>query len=316
MKILITGGSGFIGTNVVEHYLNKNWTVLSLDVSKPKVESHNTIWRNIDMIDKSKLNDLIVEFSPDYVVHLAADTGLLGKTLIDYPTNLKGLENLLSVVNAVESIKKVIFASTMLVCKAGYLPKSDTDYCPNTIYGESKKEGEIMVRSFGLKCDWTIIRPTSIWGPWFGRTYREFFEMILAKKYFNFGSKMSTKTYGYIGNVVYQIEEILKSDLANNRTLYVGDYEPTKINDWADEIAKILGTKIYRIPWVFVYFAGKFGDIMGKFKMRFPMNSFRLANMTTDNILDLSETSKIAPKVQYTRIEGTKITLDWMKNRA
>ena len=50
----------------------------------------------------------------------------------------------------------------MLVCKAGHIPKSDTDYSPNTLYGESKMKGEMLVRSSNLKCDWAIIRPTSM----------------------------------------------------------------------------------------------------------------------------------------------------------
>ena len=248
MKILITGGSGFIGTNLIDLYIAKGYTIVNVDTQNPKCEHHNSFWHNIDIRNESQLNNLFIEFSPDYVIHLAADTGLTGNSLNDYDTNLLGLENLIQVSKETPSIKKIVFASTMLVCKAGHIPKSDTDYSPNTLYGESKMKGEMLVRSSNLKCDWAIIRPTSIWGPYFGRTYREFFEMIIAKKYFNFTGKVSTKTYGYIGNVVYQIDEILKNELSNNKTLYVGDYLPTRIDHWADEIAKILGTKVYKIP--------------------------------------------------------------------
>ena len=48
-------------------------------------------------------------------------------------------------------------------------------------------------------------------------------------------------------------------------------------------------------------------------KINFPMTSFRLKNMTTDNIVDLSNTYKVAPNPPYSRIEGVKDTLSWMK---
>ena len=43
------------------------------------------------------------------------------------------------------------------------------------------------------------------------------------------------------------------------------------------------------------------------------MTSFRLKNMTTDNIIDLSETYNIAPNRPYSRIDGIRATLQWLK---
>lgn len=54
-------------------------------------------------------------------------------------------------------------------------------------------------------CDWAIIRPTSIWGPWFKESYRNFFDMVMAHHYYYIRYKGCTKTYGYVGNAVYQI---------------------------------------------------------------------------------------------------------------
>ena len=62
-------------------------------------------------------------------------------------------------------LKKIIIASSMLVCELGYSPKNFNDYKPNTLYGESKVLTEKIVKKF--KNSWTIVRPTSIWGPWF-----------------------------------------------------------------------------------------------------------------------------------------------------
>ena len=51
-------------------------------------------------------------------------------------TNIIGVENLINAINSVESIKKAVFTSSLLVCKNGYIPKSDTDYCAPNYYGE------------------------------------------------------------------------------------------------------------------------------------------------------------------------------------
>lgn len=57
------------------------------------------------------------------------------------------------------------------------------------------------------------------------------------------------------------------------------------------------------------------GDLLKIIGISFPMTSFRLKNMTTDNIIDLSATYKIAPNPPFTRIEGIKETLQWLKRK-
>ncbi len=313
MRTLITGGSGFIGTNMVEYYVQKGYEVINIDLKCPKQLEYKDLWTKCDIRDYNHLFKTVKEFHPDFLIHLAASTGLTGKTLDDYSSNTLGVENILKVSKEIESINKTIFTSSMLVCKAGYYPSNDEDYCPTTLYGESKVIGEKTVRRYKSDCRWTIIRPTSIWGPWFGRTYRDFFDLIMRNRYFNFTGKMSTKTYGYIGNVIYQIDSILTNQLSDGKTLYVGDYSPTRVDEWAKEIAQLTGSHVYTIPRIFVRLAAYLGDFAGILKLRFPMNSFRYKNMTTDNVLDLSATQLFAPDTKFTRNEGNTLTIEWMR---
>ena len=203
----------------------------------------------------------------------------------------------------------------MLVCHTGYYPKDQFDYAPNTLYGESKVETEKIVWDNKPQCDWAIIRPTSIWGPWFGVPYRNFFDMVISRKYFHIGRKSCTKTYGYVGNAVYQIEQILFHETLNEdqKVFYIGDNPPTNIETWANEIAAELNSNIKRVPFWMLKTAAYFGDLLKLFNITFPMTSFRLKNMTTDNIIDLSETYNIAPNPPYSRIDGIKATLQWLK---
>ena len=314
-RIIVTGGSGFIGTNVVEYYLDRGFEVLSLDVIDPKKAEHKKVFKYVDLEDEATLQNLFLSFTPDFIIHLAARTDLDGKSLEDYSANIKGVENVLKAASKVQGLKKILITSSMLVCHTGYYPKDQFDYAPTTMYGESKVKTEEIVWANKPICDWAILRPTSIWGPWFGVPYRNFFDMVKARRYFHIGHKSCTKTYGYVGNAVYQIDQILKEDThdENNKVFYLGDEPPIFIEDWANEIAGELGFKVPRMPMALLKCAGWFGDFLKLFGVHFPMTSFRLKNMTTNNIIDLKNTMAIAPNPPYTRIEGVRKTLGWMK---
>jgi nucleoside-diphosphate-sugar epimerase len=268
----------------------------------------------IDLCDKTILEKEIVKFNPDFVIHLGARTDLNGKSLEEYNANILGVKNLIEVLEQLENLKTVIFASSMYVCQPGYSPQSFEDYKPHTIYGESKVITEKIIKENNPNYTWVIVRPTSIWGPYFGEPYNLFFKIVLARKYFHMGDKACKKTYGYIDNFIYQIESIIKADKKeiDKKVFYLGDYEPYDITSWANEIAGYKQFKIPDIPYSLFKMAAFFGDLLKSVGVKFPMTSFRLRNMTTDNVFDLAQIKEIAPKMPVSRKEGTKITVDWM----
>ena len=313
-KILITGGSGFIGTNLIEKFLLDGHQVLNIDFNEPKKTELFKHWHNVDINCFDVLKQSIESFHPDYIVHLAARTDLDGVSLDAYKSNITGVENLLKISNELTSLKKIIITSSMLVCHGGYYPKDQFDYAPTTIYGESKVITEKIVWENKPTCDWAIVRPTSIWGPWFGIPYKNFFDMIISKKYFHIGNKVCTKTYGYVGNAIYQLEKILFAETKNElkKIFFIGDNPATNIEEWGNEIAAELDVKIRKMPYLIIKIAAFFGDILKLIGIQFPMNSFRLDNMTTNNIINLKNTYEIVPILPYTRREGIKMTLKWI----
>lgn len=315
-KILITGGSGFIGTNLIEKLQSEGkFDLLNLDIKAPKIASHNDVWKQVDLRNADEVMGAITSFMPDYVIALGARTDLNGKTLESYDANIGGVKNVLVALDNVPNLKRLIYASSMYVCEPGYMPKDFEDYAPHTLYGESKVETEKIIKGNNPKYTWSILRPTSIWGPWFGEPYDKFFRIVMNRMYFHMGERACKKTYGYVDNAIYQIMSILNApdEKVNKRVFYLGDYEGYDITEWSNEIAKECGFKIPRIPYFCFMLAGWFGDFLKMFGIHFPMTSFRLHNMTTNNVHNIMPIQELAPNLPITRIEGTKRTLKWIR---
>jgi nucleoside-diphosphate-sugar epimerase len=315
-RVLITGGSGFIGTNLVEYLLNAGYIVMNIDLEPPKKQEHEEFWCKLSLLDRKELDKKILQFSPEYVVHLAARTDLSGKTMADYAVNTEGTMNLASSLVAVSGLRNVLFTSSMLVCGPGYIPSSQTDYAPTTVYGESKMRMEQLLRQSQLPFRWSIIRPTSIWGPWFGTPYRDFFDRVLRKRMYNIERDLSaTKTYGFVLNAVFQIEKLLLNDRIYQETFYIGDDPPLNINDWAGYISEKAGLKQpVTLPFPILKAAAVLGDLFVMVGIPFPLTSFRLKNMTTNNVLPLNNLVAVTGSAPYSLADGVDITLGWIKN--
>tara|TARA_B110000259_G_scaffold187744_1_gene243115 strand:- start:1971 stop:2933 length:963 start_codon:yes stop_codon:yes gene_type:complete len=317
IKVLITGGSGFIGTNLVEHFASLGYEVCNLDVAKPRNTNQLKFWKKINILDRDAVSDLFVSFQPTIVFHFAARTDLNGKSLYDYDANIEGVHNIIHAINKVNTIKLSVFASSMLVCKLGYLPKDNFDYCPNTIYGESKVIGETIVRDSKLNLPWVIVRPTSMWGPWFDAPYRSFFDVINKGLYFHPAGLRVYRSYGFVLNAIYQLHKISEMNDKSilYETLYLADYKPIELKEWSEMIKTHLNANAIReLPFQFFRFFALVGDILNYLGIKNPpMTSFRLNNMQTEQILNIDKLEKYAGKCPYSMEEGVSITCKWLK---
>lgn len=317
-RILITGGSGFIGTNAVEHFLRCGAEVSSVDVVSPKNRDHFGVFSSLNLLDQPAVRAHISKFDPTFVIHLGARTDLRGETWRSYRANTVGVENLINALRDC-AVERVIFASSRLVCEIGYQPTNEFDVCPDTTYGESKVAGERLVRhktSAGFA--WTIVRPTSIWGPWFGVPYRTFFDTVAAGRYVHPGNLAIKKTFGFVGNSVFQIERLLTAsrDLVDGKTLYLGDAPPIDVLELASIVAAKTGRQpIRQIPLALLRTIARVGDVGQRLTGReMPLTTFRLDNLLTEMVYNLDELQEIVGSSPYTVEEGVNITLEWIKN--
>ena len=276
------------------------------------------MWRKTNILDRNDLVQVINQMNPEFVFHMAARTDLGGQSIEEYAANTEGVANVIEALSGINTLRCAVFASSMLVCQIGYKPKSETDYCPNTPYGESKVVGENLLRRIGAsKFPWIIVRPTSIWGPWFEIPYRNFFTAIQHGIYIHPRKIKVRRSYGFVLNSVFQLNKLITSEHVGlvGHSLYLSDYEPIELKNWAHLIQESFGSRAIReMPlWAFQFFA-KIGDMLKYIGFNNPpISSTRLNNMLTEMIHDVSLLQSVCGDVPYTMGEGVKLTCDWMK---
>ena len=319
LRTLITGGSGFIGTNACEHFLSLGHEILNLDSSPSRNPNAVARWMPTDICNSIALKAAVVDFAPDLILHLAARTDLDGTSLADYRANTDGVKNIISAALASPSVKRVIFASSRLVCEIGYQPTTDSDYCPPNLYGQSKVLGEQLVREHaeGAPWSWVIVRPTSIWGPWFGVPYKLFFESVVRGRYVHPQGANILKSFGFVGNTVWQLAALAaaSTEQIDRKLLYLGDYPPILVHAMADLIRSEIGRPpVRQVPIGMLKVMARAGDLAKTFGMRHPpLTSFRLANLVTTMVYDLSPLEQIAGPLPFDMAAGVRMTLAWMR---
>lgn len=171
-KTLITGGAGFIGSALVRHLINNSdWHVLNIDKltyaghleSLAKVEDNSRYsFRKLDICDPQGIKDAFVEFQPDAVFHLAAESHV--DRSIDGPaefinTNINGtfnlLENTLAYWRELSDEEKESFRFLHIstdevfgaLGKEGYFTET-TPYSPRSPYSASKASSDHLVNAY------------------------------------------------------------------------------------------------------------------------------------------------------------------------
>lgn len=317
MRVLVTGGSGFIGTNLMQSLVGQGVAVVNLDWSPPLDPAHRPYWTEWDIMDQEATRRHFAAFAPTHVVHLAARTDTeVQDDILAYQQNHEGTRRLLEVVKAVPSIERIIVTSTQFVCEAGYQPKNDLDFKPFTLYGETKRLTEMATREADLACAWTIIRPTTIWGPWSLRYRDVMFKVMRKGLYFHPGKGKVVRSYGYVGNVVWQIERILQAprERVDRKVFYVGD-QPIDLRTWVEAVSReLVGRPVRYIPSWLIRSVALAGDVLKAVRIPFPITSGRYRSMTSDYITPMDRTIEALGAAPWTVEAGVKEMVRWYDN--
>jgi nucleoside-diphosphate-sugar epimerase len=271
-----------------------------------------------DIMDGKALRAIFADVAPDAVVHLAARTDLTGREVGEYAVNFIGVKNVIDAITSVSTVERSIFASTRLVADLGYEQKGDRDYHASTPYGESKARAEELVRSAAGIGTWTIVRPTGIWGPWFG-TFREFFRTIERGWYVHPGHTNVLKSFGFVGNTVYQIQRLVLADRSDvdRQTFWLADYSPLVVSEWADRIRKAFGgPPIGTAPLFALRAAARVGDVLLSSRLlRPPLTSARLRNMIEQMVYPTEELERVVGPLPHSLDDGIQLTVEWLRHQ-
>jgi nucleoside-diphosphate-sugar epimerase len=318
-KVVITGGSGFVGTNLVSFFSEQGWQVKNLDIAEPRNPEHLQLWQNVDLLDRERLIRETQCFEPTVFLHFGARTDLDERAnLAGYAANIEGVCNVVDAIRGTPSIERAVFASSQLVCELGYEPKDDLDFRPSTLYGHSKVLSERIVRAADdLGAVWTIVRPTSLWGPWFAVPYRNFFEAISKGRYVHPRGEKTLKQWGYVGNAAYQIWKLIEAPvhLVSRKMFYLADYEPIELQTFANKVQEAVGARPIRtIPASVMRTAAILGDllkIVGRWNP--PITSFRYNNIVMSEIQNVEPLQAIVGPLPCSVDDGIEQTVQWLR---
>ena len=277
MKVLITGGAGFIGSHLTEAYLENGDEVYIIDdLSTGSVENIRPLQENPEFSGRLFFfennileKDIMLELTGicDVVFHMAAAVGvryILENPLASIKTNIQGTDNVLSL--CVKFKKKVLVASTSEVYgKHLHAPLVETD---NIIYGPSSKfrwsyaASKLMDeftalahhRTNGLEV--IIARLFNTVGPRqtgaYGMVIPRFVQQALAGEPLTvYGDGSQTRTFTYVKDVVCALMSLMASRETVGEVFNVGGTEEISILDLATRIIEKTGStsKIELIPY-------------------------------------------------------------------
>lgn len=265
MKILITGGAGFIGSHTTRRLLDRGDSVVCIDnfndYYSPRMKEHNIedfkenptykLYRG-DISDLNLVKEVFEKERPNRVFHAAARAGVrpsIENPFIYEEANVKGTLNLLETARQHDVENFVLVSSSSVYGNTNKIPFSEEDRVdmPVSPYAATKKATEVMAYTYHhlYKMNINILRPFTVYGPGgrpdmvpilFTRWIDEGTEL---KK---FGDGTSKRDYTYIDDivsgVVAAIDRIFGYEIFN-----LGNSDTVELNRFIDIVEKNVGKK-------------------------------------------------------------------------
>jgi len=329
-RILITGGSGFIGNSLIKKLikeknelscldnLNNYYDVnLKIDRFKALMENKKFEFIQMDLKDKNDVLQLFERVKPTHVIHLAAQAGV--RYSIDNPqayvdSNLVGFMNILEACRKYP-VKHLIYASSSSVYGGNKVAPFSTDHNvdhPVSLYAATKKANELMAHAYShlYNIPTTGLRFFTVYGPW-GRpdmAYFSFTKDIIEGnpiKVYNHGQM--ERDFTYIDDIVEAIIKLIDMPPVGNK-----DWDESK-----DSISESFAPyKIYNIgnnnPVSLMRFINAIEKAVGKEAKKIYMDMQPGDVLRTyADVSDLEKDIGFKPKTSIE--EGIQKFVDWYK---
>lgn len=259
MKILITGGAGFIGSHLAEFFNNDNHEVYILDNLSTGHRSNVSFIDDLhfikrDVTDKLFIQELIMKEQFDIVIHLAAVVSVVETISNPIRSQAVNIDSTLNILEANrqynKNLKKFIFASSAAVYgNTDSLPKQiETFIDPESPYAIEKYAGEQYTKLYNklYKMPTTALRFFNIYGPRQDPSspYSGVIS-IMHKKFHNdevftfFGDGEQTRDFVYVKDLVQAVSIVIDREEANGEIFNLGTGKQLSLLQMFDEFKKI-----------------------------------------------------------------------------
>ena len=257
-RILVTGGVGFIGSELVRQLADQNATVTVVDsLVNGKRENLNGVLGSrvqlvvADIRDRRLMRELMTGL--DVLIHMAC-LGVrhsLHSPQENHEVNAGATLGLLSLARD-RNVKRFVYVSSSEIYGTGrYVPMTEEHPAfPGHIYGASKLAGECYTRAFYESYDFptVVVRPFNTYGPRChhegdsGEVIPKFVLRCLAgQPMIIFGDGIQTRDFTYVSDTARGILLAAVSDEAVGETLNLGNGSEISINNLAQEVASVVG---------------------------------------------------------------------------
>lgn len=257
MRILITGGTGFIGSRLALRCLERGDQVVVLGQESTDAERQNRKLiedKGARVALGSVTNkDLLINITKgiDIVFHLAAaqhEANIPDKVFHD--VNVTGTRNMLE-ASIAAGVKRFVHGSTIGVYGSPNGAVDEFSPCsPDNIYGQTKLEGENLALSFNEKIPVVVVRISEVYGPG-DRRLLKLFNMIQKNKFFMIGDGKNLHHLIYIDDLIEAF--LLAANVENGagQVLLLAGEKPIPTNDMVAVIAEQLSAKgaLFRVPF-------------------------------------------------------------------
>lgn len=258
-KILVTGCAGFIGSNLVDFFLKKNYSIIGIDnLSTGKIKFLDKALKNKrfifvkeDLLKYSKIKKFFSNVK--IVIHLSANADVRHgpkHPTKDLKQNLIVTSNILEAMR-INGVKKIVFSSTGSVYgEAKEFPTPEDTFFPvqTSFYGSSKLSAEALIsayaHAFGIKC-W-IFRFVSVLGPRYTHGHViDFYKKIITKrKTINvLGNGNQKKSYIHVYDCINAIYKSLKHFTDNVNIINIGHDNFITVKKSLKKIKRLMQSK-------------------------------------------------------------------------
>lgn len=321
MRVLVTGGTGFVGTHLVRALLKQKYTVRLLIRKSSNITPFDGLpieYVYGDLSDTKSLHEAMTDVQ--IVYHLAGQVGIWGLPNEQfYKINVEGTRNLLQ-AGLENNITQFIYCSTPGVQGKGHFKAKESEpYNPPYIYEKTKCEAEkISLEYFKThKLPVTVIRPDFVYGPEDIRRI-SLFRSIKNKKFLIVGNGKAHLHPTYIDDVVQGFLLVTANEKAYGEIYNIAGPAPITVDEFVNTIAKTLGVSPppFKIP-KFIGVAAAFGfEILSTIIKKPPfLTKSKIEFLTVDHGTDISKAiSQLGYQPQYDFTQGIAKTIEWYKD--